>query len=472
MSYIGGPLPGQERDEEYPQDIGKETFQKGVKSISDTYQKLPEPVKKNVSEASRFGGEIFSGLAEMNREARESNILGLGPLDPFIGATKLYDKAIEGVSDITGIYKGYFDLADFFIPATPTAIKLSKRLRTTNKANKLINVTKNLNRLDEVKAFSFATKVDDLTGITNVKSEVMQLLSKTDNFDDIFVKGSNSDLSYKKIIQDYKKASGGFNIPKLEKTIQASITKHQLPTNLKAYKKINVRKYNKYINDELKHWAEHGKGSGKYFNIEHSTNPNLNIRYRLDQKSNPSKILDASGKIIDRSFSVTDLLNKKIQNLSQADRLILLQNTTLDKATISKVAKLTPGGKIMHHAAPVQSTSKIQEAFFKTNPNLTMDDWIPIQRKVEKELNFAFGDSPLNARYPETIKQHEQYHGFLREAGLYPNQLKFPDGLSPNDAYLKLKELGTKVLEIDKKVGVKPEFTKKTIGKQFANRSQ
>jgi len=287
------------------------------------------------------------------------------------------------------------------------------------------------------------------------------LLQSVDNLDGVF--GGKT----KQLIQDYKKASGGFGIDKLEKSIKRSITKHQLPTDLKAYKKINVRKYNKYVNDELKHWAEHGKGSGKYFNIEHSTNPNLNISYRLDQKSNPSKILDASGKIIDRSFSVTDLLNKKIQNLSQADRLILLQNTTLDKATVSKVAKLTPGGKIMHHAAPVQSTSKIQEAFFKANPNLTMDDWIPIQRKVEKEFNFAFGDSPLNARYPETIAQHEQYHGLLREAGLYPNQLKFPKGLSPNDAYLKLKELAQKVLEIDKKVGVTPTYRKKTIGKEF-----
>ena len=343
--------------------------------------------------------------------------------------------------------------------------------RGSKTANKYVDATAivskvNPSKLNDLKAFSFATKVDNLTG-GNVKSEVMQMLSKGgDDLDGIFTGRTNQ------LIKDYKKASGGFGIDKLEKSIKTSITKHQLPTNLKAYKKINVRKYNKYINDELKHWAEHGKGSGKYFNIEHSTNPNLNIGYRLDQKSNPSKILDSSGKIIDRSFSVTDLLNKKIQNLSQADRLILLQNTTLDKATISKVAKLTPGGKIMHHAAPVQSTSKIQEAFFKANPNLTMDDWIPIQRKVEKELNFAFGDSPLNARYPETIKQHEQYHGFLREAGLYSTQLNFPKGLSPNDAYLKLKELGTKVLEIDKKVGVTPKFTKKTIGKQFGKRSQ
>ena len=106
----------------------------------------------------------------MNREARESNILGLGPLDPLIGATKLYDKAIEGVSDITGIYRGYFDLADFFIPATPTALKFSKRLSTTKKAAK---VTTNLN---DLKAFSFATKVQFLVDLMLINHNSTLLL--------------------------------------------------------------------------------------------------------------------------------------------------------------------------------------------------------------------------------------------------------------------------------------------------------
>ena len=126
MSYIGGPLPGKERDEEYPQDIGKETFQKGVQRLSDTYQNLPEPFRETVSEVGRAGGELIGGFAEMNREARKSNVLGLGPLDPLIGVTKVYDKAIEGVSAVTGIYRGYFDVADFLIPFTPTALKAAK----------------------------------------------------------------------------------------------------------------------------------------------------------------------------------------------------------------------------------------------------------------------------------------------------------------------------------------------------------
>jgi hypothetical protein len=276
-----------------------------------------------------------------------------------------------------------------------------------------------------------------------------------------------SQSTTEQIIKDWKKASRGFDIPKLEKSIKKSIKKHKLPATLEDYIKVKPKNYNKYINDELRHWAEHGTGSGKPFPIKHKTNPDLNINYRLDNKSNPSKILDDSGKVIDKSFSITDLLNKKIQNLSQTDRLIILQNTTLDQATVSKVAKLTPGGRIMHHAAPVQSTGKIRDAFFKANPKLTQKDWRSIQRKVEKELGIAFGDSPLNQRYPKTIAEHNEYHKLLDDAKLYPRQLKFPEGLSPDAAYKKLKELGTTVLEIDKKIGIEPTYTSKTIGKEF-----
>ena len=300
--------------------------------------------------------------------------------------------------------------------------------------------------LNDLKAFSFATKVDDLTGITNVKSEVMQMLSKGDDLD-IFVKGSNSDLSYKKIAKDYRLASGaGLDLPVVE-----------------GYKAANPKTWNKYVLSETKHWAQHGKGSGKYFTLKHSTDPTQNIRYRLDNKG--QKVID--GKTIDRSFSLKNLKHKKIENLTQQDRIQILRDTTLDSETVSAVMKLTPGGRIMHHAAPVKSTGKIREAFFKANPNLTQADWIPIQRRVEKELGIAFGDSPLNQRYPKTIAEHNEYHKLLDDAKLYPRQLKFPKGLSPNDAYLKLKELGTTVLEIDKKIGIEPTYTSKSIGKEF-----
>jgi len=444
-----------------------ETFGKGVDYLNDqvTLGNLIEsnPVTKTPFNIARqiqtkVGGEWVDKVYDYSyKDLRDDLSEGAGLATEKVTGSKTAGKVAEFGTQIA-----LPDAVDVLFAGLPVGA-LGKVFTRGSKAAKRVGDT-----TATITDVSRLNRIGDIINKPNLASEsgAIHFLDKLGDLDGIFSGRTNQ------LIQDYKKASGGFNIPKLEKTIQASITKHQLPTNLKAYKKINVRKYNKYVNDELKHWAEHGKGSGNYFNIEHSTNPNLNISYRLDQKSNPSKILNSSGKIIDRSFSVTDLLNKKIQNLSQADRLILLQNTTLDKATVSKVAKLTPGGKIMHHAAPVQSTSKIQEAFFKANPNLTMDDWIPIQRKVEKEFNFAFGDSPLNARYPETIAQHEKYHGFLREEGLYPNQLKFPDGLSPDAAYKQLTNLAKKVLEIDKKVGVKPDFTSKTIGKQFGKRSQ
>jgi len=314
MSYIGGSLPGQEQDQEYPQDIGKETFQKGIKSISDTYQKLPEPVKKNVSEASRFGGEIFSGLAEMNREARESNILGLGPLDPLIGATKLYDKAIEGVSDITGIYRGYFDLADFFIPATPTALKFSKRLSTTKKAAK---VTTNLN---DLKAFSFATKVDNLTG-SNVKSEVMQMLYKADNMEDVF---SGQTLKTIKNIQEQypiTPTKHGANLP-------SYITATSARARNKALKAKGITKYK----DELGHfWRLEGSTKQQYRNIT--------FRDAERQATNPF-----TGKLGGRYTATRKAANLRTRDLkaSSAEEAKYIADIEATKARINRELNLKP----------------------------------------------------------------------------------------------------------------------------------
>ena len=74
--------------------------------------------------------------------------------------------------------------------------------RGSKTANKYVDATAivskvNPSKLNDLKAFSFATKVDNLTG-GNVKSEVMQMLSKTDNLDGIFTGKTNQ------LITDYK----------------------------------------------------------------------------------------------------------------------------------------------------------------------------------------------------------------------------------------------------------------------------
>ena len=434
-------------------DVGKDIGK-------DLLDKVRPEVKDTVVKGAQFAGNVFQDAKTITKEEK---------YDPSAYVTagaayglEYFGKGVEfltnQIAQKTGIDPALVALGEMFVPYS----KIGK-LAKLSKVSKV----KNVQKLNNISDLSFLNKVENITGQPYLQTQAAQFINTGDDLTGMFKPNS---LSYKKIIQDYKKASRGFNVPKLEKSILKSIKKHKLPATLEDYTKISPKAYNKYIDNELLHWAEKGTGSGKPFPIKHKTNPDLNINYRLDNKSNPSKILDDSGKVIDKSFSITDLLNKKIQNLSQTDRLIILQNTTLDQATVSKVAKLTPGGRIMHHAAPVQSTGKIRDALFKANPKLTQKDWISIQRKVEKELGIAFGDSPLNQRYPKTIAEHNEYHKLLDDAKLYPRQLKFPKGLSPNDAYLKLKELGTTVLEIDKKIGIEPTYTSKSIGKQFGNR--
>ena len=61
-------------------------------------------------------------------------------------------------------------------------------------------------------------------------------------------------------------------------------------------------------------WAKHGKGSGKYFVLEHATDATKNIKYRFDNKG--ARTLD--GILSDRSFSWKDLAKKSKDNKQTA----------------------------------------------------------------------------------------------------------------------------------------------------------
>ena len=252
-----------------------ETVGKGVDYLNDqvTLGNLIEsnPVTKTPFNIARqiqtkVGGEWVDKVYDYSyKDLRDDLSEGAGWATEKVTGSKTAGKVAEFGTQIA-----LPDAVDVLFAGLPVGALGKVFTRGSKTANRVGDTTAivskvNPSKLNDLKAFSFATKVDNLTG-GNVKSEVMQMLSKGgDNLDGIFTGRTNQ------LIKDYKKASGGFGIDKLEKSIKTSITKHQLPTNLKAYKKINVRKYNKYVNDELKHWAEHGKGSGKYFNIEHST---------------------------------------------------------------------------------------------------------------------------------------------------------------------------------------------------------
>ena len=410
-------------------DVGKDVGK-------DLLDKVRPEVKDTVVKGAQFAGNVFQDAKTITKEEK---------YDPSAYVTagaayglEYFGKGVEfltnQIAQKTGIDPALVALGEMFVPYS----KLGQ-LKNLSKVSKVKNVQK-LNNLSDL---SFLNKVENITGQPYLQTQAAQFINTGDDLSSMFKPNS---LSYKKIAKDYRLASGsGLNLPVVE-----------------GYKAANPKTWNQYVLSETKHWAEKGKGSGKYFTLKHADDPTKNIRYRLDNKG--QKVID--GKKIERSFSIKNTKNKLIENLNQQDRVQILKDTTLDPKTVSAVMKLTPGGTIMHHAAPVKSTGRIQQAFVKGNPNLTSKDYFSIQRRVEKELGIAFGDSPLNQRYPKTIAEHNDYHTLLRKYKVYATDYKF-NKLTANETYIKLKELGNVVKKIDKEMGIVPTYTSKSIGKEF-----
>jgi len=167
--------------------------------------------------------------------------------------------------------------------------------RGSKTANKYVDAS------TTIKDVSRLNKVGDIIGNPNLASEsgAIHFVNQIDNIDDIFTKNSvsaNKVLSYKKLAQQYQKVS-----------------KLDMPV-VKGYKAGNIKEYNKYVKSELEHWAKHGKGSGKYFVLEHATDATKNIKYRFDNKG--ARTLD--GILSDRSFSWKDLAKKSKDNKQTA----------------------------------------------------------------------------------------------------------------------------------------------------------
>ena len=409
-----------------------------VDDIKQEYQKIPESTRQSISKgAGEFAknfGTAWEGTKRIDNKYDPREYAAAGTAYALEGAGNVLDWLTNQVAQKTGIDPAVVAVGEMFIPYS----KIGQLAKFKN-----VSKVKNVQKLNNLSDLSFLNKVENITGQTNLQTQAAQFINTGDDLTSMFKPNS---LSYKKIAKDYRLASGsGLNLPVVE-----------------GYKAANPKTWNQYVLSETKHWAEKGKGSGKYFTLKHLDDPTKNIRYRLDNKG--QKVID--GRRIERSFSLKDVKAKNIENLTQQDRVQILKDTTLDPKTVSAVMKLTPGGTIMHHAAPVKSTGKIQQAFVKGNPNLTSKDYLSIQRRVEKELGIAFGDSPLNQRYPKTIAEHNEYHTLLRKYKVYATDYKF-NKLTANETYIKLKELGNVVKKIDKEMGIAPTYTSKSIGKEF-----
>tara|TARA_A100001011_G_scaffold67931_1_gene69234 strand:- start:159 stop:1400 length:1242 start_codon:yes stop_codon:yes gene_type:complete len=159
-------------------DVGKDIGK-------DLLDKVRPEVKDTVVKGAQFAGNVFQDAKTITKEEK---------YDPSAYVTagaayglEYFGKGVEfltnQIAQKTGIDPALVALGEMFVPYS----KLGK-LGKVSKFAKTVKVTSNLN---DLKAFSFATKVDNLTG-GNVKSEVMQMLSKTDNFDGMF-QGSTLD---------------------------------------------------------------------------------------------------------------------------------------------------------------------------------------------------------------------------------------------------------------------------------------
>mgnify|MGYP003116643481 CR=1 FL=1 len=192
------------------------------------------------------------------------------------------------------------DAVDFAAGGLPIgAVRKLKALKMFKRGSKTAN-----NFIDTSITIKDAYKLNKIGKIINQpklasESGAIHFVNQIDNIDDIFTKNSvaaNKALSYKKLAQQYQKVS-----------------KLDMPV-VKGYKAGNIKEYNKYVKSELEHWAKHGKGSGKYFVLEHATDATKNIKYRFDNKG--ARTLD--GILSNRSFSWKDLAKKSKDNKQTA----------------------------------------------------------------------------------------------------------------------------------------------------------
>ena len=177
-------------------DLKEAVVEPVVGSVKKGWELLPEDKRQSISKgAGEFAqdfGTAWEGTKRIDNKYDPFEYAASGTAYALEGIGAGFDWLTNKVAQTTGVDPAVVAVAEMFVPWS----RLGK-LGKIGKAGKVSKTVKNLNRLDDVKAFSFATKVDNLTG-GNVKSEVMQMLSQTDNLDGIFSGRTNQ------LITDYK----------------------------------------------------------------------------------------------------------------------------------------------------------------------------------------------------------------------------------------------------------------------------
>jgi len=322
--------------------IGKQYIDNELNKLNAAWDLLPDSGKKGVMSGLKVLGNTYEDIRTVEGVEKwdPGAWITAGTVRGLEGVGWLSDKLIaKPVSYAThnwlGIDKRGADAAGFL-----TEILVGdKGLSKVSKATKLNNLFKgntaklfnqvpvssvnriNPYKLNDLKAFSFATKVDDLTGITNVKSEVMQMLYKADNMEDVF---SGQTLKTIKNIQEQypiTPTKHGANLP-------SYITATSARARNKALKAKGITKYK----DELGHfWRLEGSTKQQYRNIT--------FRDAERQATNPF-----TGKLGGRYTATRKAANLRTRDLkaSSAEEAKYIADIEATKARINRELNLKP----------------------------------------------------------------------------------------------------------------------------------
>ena len=164
-----------------------------VEPVKKGWELIPEEKRQSISKgAGEFAqdfGTAWEGTKRIDNRYDPTEYAAAGTAYALEGIGAGFDWITNQVAQKTGIDPAVVAVGEMFVPWS----RLGK-LGKIGKVGKAAKVTTNLN---DLKAFSFAQKVDKITG-GNTQFEVMQMLSKTDNLDGIFSGRTNQ------LITDYK----------------------------------------------------------------------------------------------------------------------------------------------------------------------------------------------------------------------------------------------------------------------------
>ena len=126
--------------------IGTGYLDQESEKIGNLYQLLPEELRTNIREGA-IGINQF--LTDWNQDRRDTNVLGVGPVDAVTGVEWGIDKAADLLSTVTRVDKRYFDLTFGNISKGAVANRMLKRINTLKKYNASKGILKRLEAAQE-----------------------------------------------------------------------------------------------------------------------------------------------------------------------------------------------------------------------------------------------------------------------------------------------------------------------------------